>query len=91
MTKKVSTTQAKAQFSALVADVAHGGGHVVIERRGKPLAALVSIDDLARLEQRLTTSAKPLGALALVGAWREVGDKELDSLITHIYAERENL
>ena len=88
MTKKVSTAQAKAQFSALVDDVASGGEHVIIERRGKPLAALVSIEELARLEKYQAMSAKPQGAL--VGAWRELEDAEIDSLITHIYAEREN-
>ncbi len=90
MTKKVSAAQAKAQFSALVADVARGGEYVIIERRGKPLAALVSIEELKRLEKYQATSAKPQGALALTGAWREVEDAEVDSLIAHIYAEREN-
>ena len=88
MTKKVSAAQAKAQLSALVAEVAHGGEHVVIERRGNPLAALVSIEELTRLEKYQATSAKPQGALA--GAWREVEDEEVDSLAAHIYAEREN-
>ncbi len=90
MTKKVSTAQAKAKFSALVADVAQGGEHVIIERRGKPLAALVSIEELTCLEKYQATSAKPQGALALTGAWRDVEDAEVDSLIAHIYAEREN-
>ena len=89
MTKTVTAAQAKAQFSALVAGVAHGGEHVIIERRGKPLAALVSIEELTRLEKYQAMSAKPQGALALVGAWREVEDAEMDSLIAHIYAERD--
>ena len=90
MTKKVSTAQAKAQFSALVDDVAHGGEHVIIERKGKPLAALVSIEELARLEKYQAMSAKPQGALALVGAWRALDDAVIDFLITNIDAEREN-
>lgn len=87
--KKVSAAQAKAQLSALVAEVAHGGKHVVIERRGKPIAALVSVTDLERLEQGQATSARPQGALALVGAWREVEDQELDALIADLYTRRE--
>ncbi len=51
MVKKTSAAQAKAQFSALMAEVAHGGKRVVIERRGKPLAALVSVSDLELLEE----------------------------------------
>lgn len=89
MVKKVNAAQAKAQFSALVAEVAHGGKHVVIERRGKPMAALVSVTDLERLEQGQATSARPQGALVLVGAWREVEDQKLDALIADLYIRRE--
>lgn len=87
--KKVSAAQAKAHLSALMAEVAYGGEHIIIERRGKPLAALVSIADLERLDQGQAISARPRGALALVGAWRDVGDKKLDQLVADIYARRE--
>ena len=90
MVKRVSAAQAKAQFSALAAGVADGGQHVIIERRGRPLVALVRVGDLDVLEQERATSARPQGALALVGAWREVDDKHLESLIKDIYADREN-
>jgi len=85
--KRISAAQAKAHFSALVAQVAYGGEHYVIERRGKPLAALVSVDDLQRLEE-LGALSRPRGALALVGAWREVEERDLDALIADIYAQR---
>lgn len=88
MTKRISAAQAKAHLSELMAQVAYGGEHYVIERRGKPLAALVSVDDLERLEQGLATSARPQGALAIVGAWREVDDQDLDGLIADIYSQR---
>jgi prevent-host-death family protein len=87
--KKVSAAQAKAHLSALMAEVAYGGEHVVIERRGKPLAALVSIADLERLDQGQAISARARGALALVGAWRDVDDEKLDQLVSDIYARRE--
>lgn len=87
--KKVSAAQAKAQLAALVAEVAYRGEHIIIERRGKPLAALVSIADLERLEQGQSTSAQPRGALALVGIWRDVAEEELDALVSDIYASRE--
>ena len=88
MVKKTSAAQAKAQFSALMAEVAHGGKRVVIERRGKPLAALVSVTDLERLEEEQATSARPRGALALVGAWRAVDEQKLVALIAGIYESR---
>ena len=89
MVKRVSAAEAKAQFSALIAEVAHGGQHIIIERRAKPVAALVSVSDLERLEEERATSARPQGALALVGAWREVENEELDTLIADIYSRRE--
>ena len=51
MVKRVSAAQAKAQLSALSADVAHGGQRVVIERHGTPMVALVSLADLDLLGQ----------------------------------------
>ncbi len=38
--------------------------------------------------QEPATPARPQGALALVGAWREVNEKELEALIEEIYAGR---
>ncbi len=89
MTRKVSAAQAKAHLSALVAEVAYGGQHIVIERRGKPLAALVSMGDLEHLKSEHATSDQPRGALALLGAWRDVPDEEIESLISDIYRGRE--
>ena len=89
MKKTVSVTQAKAQLSALMAEVAHGGQHILIERRGKPLAALVSVEDLERLGAEGPTSDHPLGALGLIGAWEEVGDDVIDAMIDVIYKARD--
>ena len=89
MAEKVSAAKAKVQLSALMAEVACGGKRFIIERRGKPLAALVSVADLKRLEQDHARPLRPLGALALVGAWAELGNEEIDALVAHIYAERE--
>lgn len=89
MAKVVSAAQAKAQLSALMAEVAYGNKRVIIERRGRPVAALVSVTDLESLEQARAASERPLGALALVGAWREVGDEDIEALIAHIHTVRE--
>ncbi len=88
MTKHVSTAQAKAQLSALIAEVAYSRTRVIVERRGRPLAALVSLADLAHLEQAASTMP-PRGALALVGAWGAVADDEVDALVETIYSQRE--
>ena len=88
MARRVSEFQAKSQLSALSADVAHGGQRVVIERRGTPFVAMVSIADLELLERGRATLARPSGALALAGAWREVDEEDLESLIEEIYGSR---
>ena len=89
MADKVSAAQAKAQLSALMAEVAYGRKRFIIERRGKPLAVLVSMEDLECLERVEATSAESPGFLALAGAWGELGNEEIDALVAHIYTERE--
>lgn len=87
LASKVGAAEAKAHFSDLMARVAHGGERFVVERRGKPVAALVGMEDLERLEADL--SSRPRGALALVGAWGElVEDEEIDAMLEEVYAER---
>ena len=83
----VSTSRAKASLSSLMNDAANGR-RVIIERRGKPLAALVGVDDLEVIERDLPASAHPKGALVLIGAWSELEDGDMDSLVTEIYARR---
>lgn len=89
MAKRIGLAEAKAKFSALVDDVLHHAEHYLIERRGKPVAALVSVDELHRLEVSQPAAGRPAGALALVGAWHDVDDAEIDTLIADIRAERE--
>jgi len=86
--ERISAAQAKAHFSALMAQVAYGGRHYLIERRGTPLAALVSVSDLEQLEQ-LRPASRRRGALALAGAWGEVEDQDMDALIAELYAQRD--
>ena len=50
MTKGIPLGEAKARLSSLVNAVAYGGERVIIESRGRPKAALVSVGDLERLE-----------------------------------------
>jgi prevent-host-death family protein len=88
MVKKVSTVQLRKELSALLAQVVESNGQVIIEKRGKPLAALVSVDALELIKQQQTTSANPQGALALAGAWGELKDREMDALLADIRAER---
>ena len=70
--EKVRVTEAKAQLSALMARVGYGEERFVIERRGRPLAALVSVEDLARLEG-VDGVSRRLGAASQTPAILEAG------------------
>src|SRR5437868_1858984 len=86
VTRRVSAAEAKAHLSALVSEVAHARHHIIIERHGEPVAALVGMDDLLRLEGEI--ASVPHGALALVGAWRDLEDEDVDAMIADIYRAR---
>ena len=92
MAKRVSAAEAKATLSELMARVAYGGEKFVIERRGKPVAALVAIDDLQRIEAAIPQPGPELGArhgaLALQDAWAEVPDEEIDAIFEEVVASR---
>lgn len=88
MVKKVSTVELRKDLAALLADVVDSGRHFIIEKRGRPLAALVSVDAFELIKQQQTTLADPLGALALTGAWSELKEREMDALLADVQAER---
>lgn len=50
---------------------------------------MTNMKDCDRSEQEPATPERPKGALALVGAWRDVNEQELESLIEEIYAARQ--
>ena len=73
----------------LISEVEHGKAHIVIEWHGRPVAALVSMEDFARLPDA-NGAKEPQGLLAAVGAWSDLmDDEEIDAMVRHIYEERE--
>ena len=88
MVKKVSTVELRKGLAALLIDVVDHGRHFIIEKRGKPLAALVSVDALELLKRQRTTSADPQGALALAGAWSDLKEREMDAVLADVNAAR---
>ncbi len=51
MKKTVKTADVRSQLGDLLDRVSEHGDEYVIERRGKPLAAIVSVERLARMEK----------------------------------------
>lgn len=86
---RVSTAEAKATLSALIGEVAFGHDRVVIERRGRPVAVLVSVDDAAELDRGSAPSTRRRGALALVGAWADIDDHLVDQIVADVYEARD--
>ena len=70
----MNVVEARKSFSDVMARVAYTGQRVVVERKGRPMMALISIEDLHRLEElekgATSTRARREAALALAAAAR---------------------
>jgi prevent-host-death family protein len=75
---EASIEEAKTRLSAWVRHAEHGES-VVITRRGKPVAALVSAEDLMTLE-RLKAAGPDAGLAGLAGGWE--ASEELADLVS---------
>ena len=51
MTSEIPVTQARDELADLVSRVAYGHERIILTRHSKPVACLVSPEDLARLEE----------------------------------------
>lgn len=77
----VSIAEAKAHLSELIAKNQHAHKRFIITRRNKPVAALVTLQDLACIQQHESKQ----GLAAIAGKWTdfdEVSDHISDSLRT---------
>jgi len=61
----ISVANAKTHFSEIIAKSAHGRERFIITRRDKPVAAIVSLDDLKIIEQH----QEHQGLAAVASAW----------------------
>ena len=63
--KKVAVAEVKSRFSELLSKVAYANQRIVVTKRQKPIAAIVNMDDL----RRLNLMDKSSGLLSCVGKW----------------------
>ena len=91
MANVFNTADLKAHLSELISRVADGRERLIVLRRGKPVAALVSLQDLRRLEALESGSsgaeagsAHPI--MRAFGGWADRTD--LDELVAEIYRSR---
>ena len=93
MTLSVDTSVMKAQLSEFIGRVAYRKERLLVLRRGKPVAALVSVEDLRRLEiadaasgeTRDTPMVHPI--MRAYGGWADSDDLG-DEFVAEIYADR---
>jgi prevent-host-death family protein len=88
MTTRVGLAEAKAKLSAVVDDVRRTARRYLIERHGRPAAAIISVEELRTLEASDLLGPTPAGALAIVGAWSEVDDDAIDEFLEDVLRSR---
>lgn len=79
--ERVGTHEAKTRLSEYVNRVHYRGDRIVIERHGKPVAALVSTEDLARLEESSSRSVEQSYREALKKAGIEISYPDPDKRV----------
>ena len=93
MTFSVDTSIMKAQLSEYIGRVVYRKERLLVLRRGKPVAALVSVEDLRRLEVTDAAAGEPRVERAMhpimraYGGWAESDDLG-DEFVAEIYADR---
>ena len=73
----ISVASAKSRFSELIAKSGYARERFIITRRNKPVAALVSLEDLKIIEQH----EERQGLASVIGKWKgfeEVGEQISD-------------
>ena len=80
--REAPVAEVKARLSEYVSLSASRGDRIVITRRGKPVAALVSLEDLRTLSQ----ADKRKGLSELMGRWQDFTD--IAGSVERIYQAR---
>lgn len=86
MAKRVSVADAKREFSEIMSRVALKNERFIIERKGKPMAALINLKDLEKIEVMAEGNGKK-GLLAAMGAWEDY--PQLERLVADLYSARQ--
>ena len=85
MTETLSVSEAKERLSEIVDRVSGNGDRFVIESRGRPVAAVVSAEELGGIAQE---DDRPEGILGAVGILTEEEEQEWDETVREIYRQR---
>lgn len=78
MARRVSATEAKSRFGAIVDSISKEGDDVIIENRGTPVAAIIAIADYQKLEQNRIEQRRDVALQKLKALQRRVREKNPD-------------
>lgn len=84
---RISVTDVPTRLASIVDSVLRHGGRYTLERDGVDVAAIVTVADLEQLHR--SWIKRPAGAMALVGLWHEVSDKDSDALLDDLRDARD--
>lgn len=62
MSQTVSMAEAKSKLSEIVGQVKYGGKQYILERRGQPMAVLISVETYERLQAQAAAAETPAGS-----------------------------
>jgi prevent-host-death family protein len=96
---ELSATEARESFSEVVSRAAYGKERVILTKNGRPVAAVVPVEDLERLEalepsKPATATSKALAALkqaqrlAVQRGLHQLSDEEIDAEVRAVRAAR---
>lgn len=93
MTQTVNISEVRRQWSGLVNRVARRETRILVEKSGSPVAALVSTDDLRRLQELDAQRARDLAVLdriaqAFAGVPADELENVVDRAVTEVRAAR---
>ena len=87
-TNAIRQPRARQEWEQALARVSGGDERLLLEQDGRPVAALISVDDLRRLETLDAQREQDFQALAVIrDAFRDVPDDELEREVEKAVAE----
>lgn len=85
MVKIINVVEAKKRFSEIIGEVSFKKEKFIIKRKNRPVAAIVTLQDLEEIRSKGDIAEKR-GLIAALGAWEEFED--LEDVIEEIYKKR---
>ena len=76
--KVMSATQVRTQFGKVMREVISKGEPVIVERDGKPAVAVISLDDLYRLQELHSSDLRPANQALL--KWLDQYEQTVDAV-----------